>query len=85
MSFTPRPLNEVVKELPIPFFIGGWVDARTGLDAVAKRKLPALAVNRIPIVQALRFVAVITELPQLFKSTGLSWLCSRSSLFMLKY
>jgi hypothetical protein len=29
----------------------GWVGLRTGLDAVEKRKIPAAAGNRIPVVQ----------------------------------
>jgi hypothetical protein len=32
--------------------LGGWVGPRAGTDAVAKRKLSALAGNRIPILRS---------------------------------
>jgi len=40
-------------ESPYTNWIGGWVDPRAGLDAVAKRKNPTIAPvgNRTPIVQ----------------------------------
>jgi hypothetical protein len=51
VSFTPRPLYSPGKEPPVSIGYGGWVDPRTGLDVVARRKIPAPARNRTSVVQ----------------------------------
>jgi len=43
--FTPRERG------PGTHWIGGWVGPIVGLNAVAKRKIPASAGNRTPVVQ----------------------------------
>jgi hypothetical protein len=54
VSFTPR------KRAPVTHWIGGWVDLRTCLEAVAKRKkFPALAENRKPVVLSQNIIRVI--------------------------
>jgi hypothetical protein len=52
---------------PGTHWIGGRVDSRAVLDAVAKRKntLPAPAGNRTPVVQPVSLVTILTELPLL--------------------
>jgi hypothetical protein len=50
VSFTLRPLHPREKA-PDTCSIGDWVDARAGLDVVAKRRILASARNRTPIFQ----------------------------------
>jgi hypothetical protein len=39
VSFTPRPLYPRRRSHPGAHWIGGWMDPRTGLDTVDKRKI----------------------------------------------
>jgi hypothetical protein len=49
---TSRPGRFTPKErAPGTHWIGGWMGPRTVLDAVVKKKIPAPAGNRTPIVQ----------------------------------
>jgi len=52
VRLTPRPLNPG-ERTPGANWLGGWVGPRTGLDAVAKRKIikTAHAGNRTLIIQ----------------------------------
>jgi hypothetical protein len=45
----------VRKEPPGTHWRGGWVGPIAGLDAVAKRKIPAAARNRTPVVQPVAY------------------------------
>jgi hypothetical protein len=60
--FTPRKIATGAH------WIGGWMGSRTGLDTVSKRKFPAPARNRTPIVQPIP-VAIPAELSQLFRNS----------------
>jgi hypothetical protein len=50
VSLTPRQLYPR-ERIPDTNWIGGWVGPRDGQDEVAKKKIPASARNRTPIVR----------------------------------
>jgi hypothetical protein len=50
------------KETLVPFFIGGWVGPRTGLDAVVNRRNPCPCRESNPSRPARSLVTMITEL-----------------------
>jgi ABC-type taurine transport system ATPase subunit len=49
VSFTPRQLY------PGIHWIGGWVNPRAGMDAVAKRRISAPVGNRTLVVQTVTY------------------------------
>jgi hypothetical protein len=82
-QFTPLPLYPRRKSPPCPHCIGGWIDPRTGLDDLEKRKfliLPGLELR--PLGRPARSQSLYRLRYHGSLKTG-RWIMSRKSIILL--